>query len=374
MVKVRKYKGKRGGFQVDIRFMWPDGDQFRERKCSPVPSRSGSKRWGEAREAALLSAGKAAFIAKSVEKKEVPTLVQFQNRFIDGYAVANRQKASTVATKKRILRLHLVPLLGDTPLDAIDDEKVQLLKAKLHTHGSKTVNNILNVLSRLLHVAVEWKVIERMPCTIKLLRTVTPVMAFYEFDEYERLVQAARKVSPLVALMVLLAGDAGLRRGEILGLQQDDIDLKRGVVHVQRAIWQGVEDVPKGGRGRIVPLTTALAEALRANRHLRGDRVLYANDGSQVDENTLQEWMETATRRAGLAATRSLHILRHTFCSHLAMRGAPAKAIQELAGHQSLTTTMRYMHLSPAARESAIALLNERGGNGLATAGRATQA
>ena len=52
-----------------------------------------------------------------------------------------------------------------------------------------------------------------------------------------------------------------------------------------------------------------------------------------------------------------LHILRHSFCSHLAMRGAPARAIQELAGHQDLGTTQRYMHLSPAALDAAIRLL-----------------
>ena len=44
-----------------------------------------------------------------------------------------------------------------------------------------------------------------------------------------------------------------------------------------------------------------------------------------------------------------MHRLRHTFCSHLAMRGPPARAIQELAGHQDLITTQRYMHFSPAA-------------------------
>jgi site-specific recombinase XerD len=55
------------------------------------------------------------------------------------------------------------------------------------------------------------------------------------------------------------------------------------------------------------------------------------------------------------------HILRHTFCSHLAMRGAPARAIQELAGHRDLATTQRYMHLSPAAVESAIRLLDAPG-------------
>ena len=55
------------------------------------------------------------------------------------------------------------------------------------------------------------------------------------------------------------------------------------------------------------------------------------------------------------------HMLRHTFCSHLAMRGAPARAIQELAGHRDLTTTQRYMHLSPTALDSAIRLLESPG-------------
>ena len=53
-----------------------------------------------------------------------------------------------------------------------------------------------------------------------------------------------------------------------------------------------------------------------------------------------------------------VHRLRHSFCSHLAMRGAPARAIQELAGHQDPATTQRYMHLSPAAIEGAIRLLD----------------
>ena len=71
--------------------------------------------------------------------------------------------------------------------------------------------------------------------------------------------------------------------------------------------------------------------------------------------------MGQANRRANLnVGDKGLHILRHTFCSHLAMRGAPAKAIQELAGHADLTTTLRYMHLSPAARDSAIRLLDTR--------------
>jgi site-specific recombinase XerD len=110
-------------------------------------------------------------------------------------------------------------------------------------------------------------------------------------------------------------------------------------------------------------MTDALSDALSRHRHLCGERVFYDTAGHPVTEKVLRGWLAAAQRRAGLPdATGALHILRHTFCSHLAMGSAPAKAIQELAGHEDLSTTLRYMHLSPAARESAIAVLNRRGG------------
>ncbi len=116
---------------------------------------------------------------------------------------------------------------------------------------------------------------------------------------------------------------------------------------------------PKGSRSRVVPMTEALKKALTAIRHLRGERVFFQCDGSAVDETTLRSWMERAQRQAGLAVNKGqIHILRHTICSHLAMRGVPAKVIQELAGHADLTTTMRYMHLAKGSKEAAIAVLD----------------
>lgn len=89
--------------------------------------------------------------------------------------------------------------------------------------------------------------------------------------------------------------------------------------------------------------------------------MLYRDDGEPVARATVSRWMKKAQTWAGLPVTGALHILRHAFCSRLAMRGAPAKAIQELAGHESLTTTQRYMHLSPAAKDAAISLLDTAG-------------
>jgi site-specific recombinase XerD len=83
-----------------------------------------------------------------------------------------------------------------------------------------------------------------------------------------------------------------------------------------------------------------------------------------LTQKVVQGIMRRVARRAGVQ--KGVHILRHTFGSHLAMQGAPSRAIQELAGHRDLGTTQRYMHLSPAALEAAIRLLErcESGGRG----------
>jgi integrase len=349
---------------VEIRFRWPeDRSVYRERVRSPVASKTGSQRWGEERERSLLRAGKVV-ATPPPEVKEVPTFRDFTSRYMDNHSRANREKASSIAAKESIFKHHLLPGVGHKRLDAITDEDVQTLKKALAHRQRKTANNVLAVLSNVLRVAVKWKAIAAMPCAIDFYKVSNVVPEFYEFSEYARLTEAAAQIDTATAVAILLGGDAGLRRGEICALRQCDVDFSRRQIRVERSDWKGVEDTPKGRRGRIVPMTDALFAALQTHRDLRGARVLTLDDGADVAGHALRDWIERAQRRAGLPATGNAHILRHTFCSHLAMKGAPAKAIQELAGHASLTTTLRYMHLSPAARTSAIALLNDRGKDG----------
>jgi integrase len=330
-----------------------------------IASKSAAQRWGLDRERHLLQHG------PPQTKKEVPTLEAFAPRFLAGHARANRQKPSGIAAKEMIVRVHLTPALGTKPLNSISNEDVQRLKHRLLNKATKTVNNILTVLNVMLKKAVEWDVIERLPCTIKMLPVSKGSTRFYDFDEFERLVVAARATDPVAHLLVLLSGEAGLRSGEMVGLEWGDIDFAKGQMCVQRSTWKGQVASPKGGRLRYVPLTRRLGAALRQHRHIRGPRVLYQGDGLPLTEGVVQGFIRRAARRADLS-NNGPHMLRHTFCSHLAMRGAPARAIQELAGHADLTTTQRYMHLSPAAVESAIRLLESPGvlvssGNTVAT-------
>ena len=353
-VTIRPYKT--GGWEVDIHVILPNGTRARSRTRKRT-SKSAALRWGLAREREWL-------VGRPKTKKEVPaptrivpTLEGFADRFLDGYARANRQKPSAIASKERILRVHLIPQLGSRRLNTITNEDIQRLKRALSGKAPKTVNNVLSVLNTLLKTAVEWDVVDHMPCTIRLLPVPKSSAVFHDFDDFERLVDAARDSDWRAHLIVLLGGEASLRCGEMKALRWSDIDLTKRQLCVERSDWEGHVTSPKGGRLRYIPLTVRLAAALRMRRHLLGPLVVCTNEGQPLSQRVVQGYVRRAARRAKLCHG-GVHILRHTFCSHLAMRGAPARAIQELAGHQDLSTTQRYMHLSPAAIEGAIRLLD----------------
>lgn len=355
-VTIRPYQGG-PEWEVDIRVKLPDGTLKRERLKAPVLSKSGALRWGQAREREILRQG-----PTRLRKEVVLTLAEFAPRFLSGYAEANRHKPSGIAAKRSIIDIHLVPHLGWKRLDEIGNEDVQQIKSRLKDRAPKTVNNVLSVLNTLFRTAVEWKVILEMPCRIRLLKVPRTEMRFHDFDEFERLVEAAARINANTHLVALLGGEAGLRCGEIMALEWDDVDLKRQPAHVvvRRSEWRGHVTIPKGDRSRRVPLTRRLTRTLKAHAHLRGPRVVCREDGKPLTQKVVQGLVQRAARKAGLTES-GVHLLRHTFCSHLAMRGASAKAIQELAGHKDLTTTQMYMHLSPAALEDAIRLLDGDG-------------
>jgi integrase len=179
-------------------------------------------------------------------------------------------------------------------------------------------------------------VLDCLPCVIRLLPIPKASAGFYDFDEYERLVEAA-KGDRNAYLIILLGGEAGLRCGEMMVLEWSDVDLAKRQLRVQRSDWRGHVTATKGGRVRYVPLTVRLAAALRDHRHLRGARVLMQREGSPLTQKIVQDYVRRACRRAQLDRS-GVHRLPHTFCSHLAMRGAPARAIQKLAGHSDLST------------------------------------
>src|SRR5206468_684243 len=125
--------------------------------------------------------------------------------------------------------------------------------------------------------------------------------------------------------------------------------------------WRGHVGTPKSGRNREIPLSDDALKALKAHRHLRGELVFCAANGRGLLENECKWPVWRTCKRAGLREI-GWHALRHTFASHLVMRGVPLKAVQELLGHRDIRTTMRYAHLAPGARREAVESLSRRAG------------
>ena len=292
---------------MDIRLRLPDGARHRLRCRAPISAKVAAQRWAEARERTWYD--ELTRPQPEATRKEVPTLAEFWPRFMEGHAHANRQKPSGIAAKETIARVHLIPALGGQRLDAISTERVQRVKAVLATRSTKTVNNVLTVLNTLLKKAVEWDVLDRMPCVIRLLRATKPAARSHDFTEYERLVEAATAEDRQALIVVLLGGDAGLRYGEMMALERDDVDFPKQRICVQRSDWKGHVTVPKGGRLRYVPMTVRLRAALRDHRHLRGKRVLCRPDGAPLTQKIVQDYVRRAAQKAGVK--NGVHLLRH---------------------------------------------------------------
>jgi integrase len=289
-----------------------------------------------------------------------PTLDEFVPRFLSEHAKANRHKPRGIDAKETIFRLHLLPRFAGLRLDEFTAAHVQALKSGLDGKSAKTVNNVLTVLNKTLRTAVRWRVLQEMPVTVDFLKHDLDEVGFYDFQQYARLRAEAARLDPRVLVTVLLGGDAGLRRGEMIALSPLDVNLSQNYLTIRHSDVNGALTSTKGGKHRIVPMTKRLRRAIAPLVKKEERRVLVRDDGDPLSIQTIRTWIGWAQRASGLIETGRLHVLRHTFCSHLAMRGATPLAIKELAGHKSLRTTMRYMHLAPNERARAIALLEVR--------------
>lgn len=139
--------------------------------------------------------------------------------------------------------------------------------------------------------------------------------------------------------MLMLAYSAGLRVSEIVALKIHDIDSDRMCINIRRA---------KGKKDRIVPLSTVLLDQLRSyyRAHRPKDWLFEGADGKQYSKRSVQQVFKDAKEAAGVKQPGGIHTLRHSYATHLLEAGTDIRFIKELLGHNSLSTTMRYTHVS----------------------------
>jgi len=160
-------------------------------------------------------------------------------------------------------------------------------------------------------------------------------------EEVGQLIEAARPGRERVLMQTAYA--CGLRISELLSLQVTDIDSARMVVNVRQG---------KGAKDRQVPLSARLLGELRrwwCRHRTRPWLFPGMTEGSRerpMNTTSVQRMMKQVVKRAQLRKPASMHTLRHSYATHMLEAGVDVVTLQKLLGHNSLSSTARYLHLS----------------------------
>ena len=281
-------------------------------------------------------------------RKEVPTFHEwFTGRFWREWVVGRRNKPTEVKSKEIIYECHLKAAFGDLRLDEIGPGEIAAFRASLveKNLSEKRINNILAVLSKPMKYAVDCELIGKAP-KIGLYKVERPEIEPWDFEQYARLLAAAKIEGADWYAAVCLAGEAGLRSGEVKALRwREDVDMIARTITVNQQTCYGETTTPKGRTRRTIPMTSTLYDALKRMATIREGYVVRNLDGTPKRDGDADHAIARICRRAGLPV-RYWHTLRHTFGTHAAMFGVNPWRLQAWLGHKRIDETMLYVHVA----------------------------
>jgi integrase len=276
----------------------------------------------------------------------------------------DRYKPSAIRSYEAALRDHIVPRLGRMRLADVQHRDVQRIADDLLSkrRDPSTIRNALMPLRVIFRRALEDGDLVVNPCAHLRLPAVRGRRErIASPNEAQRLLATlAERDRPVWATALY----AGLRRGELMALRWEDVDLAAGVIRVERSYddKDRVEIEPKSRAGRrTVPIVGALRDVLvdhKARQAYDGGLVFGSSAGTPFVPSNLWRRAQRAWKHAGLDSI-GLHEARHTFASVLIAAGVNAKAITTYMGHASIQTTYDlYGKLMPGAESEAAALVD----------------
>ena len=280
--------------------------------------------------------------------------------------VLAHQKPSSIKTAKSHLKTYIRPWLGETRLEEFIGQAQQLFVTQLARRVSrKTVLNVLGTLGSMLRTAKAWGY-SCQPIHLNELALPTDEVReparFFTADQARRILA----VSPdPYSRMFAIAAMTGLRAGEVLALQRNDLDFERGLIHVRRSAWYGrVQSVKTKTSRAPVAMPAVLAEMLRqhlAKWTVHAQGLLFAtrkgtpHSANKVVQRKLWPVLDVLQiPRAGF------HAFRHCHASLLIDVGANPKVAQQQMRHADARTTLEaYAHVIGNAQREAVDKVGE---------------
>jgi integrase len=285
---------------------------------------------------------------------------------------------------EEIVRLHIIPVLGRHKLQQLSAQHVQSFYAKKLKEGlsALTVISFHNLLHKALATAVKWNLVARNVCKmVEPPRRQRFEVVPLTLEQIQKLLSAVE--GHRLEALFKLALATGMRRGEILGLKWQDIDLERGKLQVRRVLSRIPSKMPGKGYEEAEPKTQksrrAIIVASFALKSLKEHRVRQEEEkkkaGSYWQEHDyvfctslgthlnptrdVLDLLKTFLKKAELPDIR-FHDLRHSAATLLLSLGVHPKVVQEILGHSQISMTMDiYSHVLPSMHQDAMKKLNE---------------
>lgn len=312
------------------------------------------------------------------------TLKEFALRWLG--QVRHTLRKGTARGYASMLDNHILPALGDRQLRRLGRAEVKDFIAALLEQGlaKKTAANIRGVLHEVLEAAHEDmpEILTSNPATFRGRLKLTPTKAerrakikALSAEQLQAFLAAARETVPERYPILRFIAGTGLRAGEALGLQLDDVDAKRRQVLVRRSITEGREEPTKTGHERTIDLGPGLAEDVAAWLAIAKQEKLARPDGSAsprgpwmfsserkpIRLRRLEDDFKLAAKAAGLPPWHTPHHLRHTFASLALQGGESIYYVQRQLGHATITMTIDlYGSWLPSGDQAAAARIEAR--------------
>jgi integrase/recombinase XerD len=276
-----------------------------------------------------------------------PTLTQIKKEILEHVKVNRAEE-----TYKGYLKAykHLEPLMGKVCLQDITQVLIDKYKKKRKKDGvsAKTINNELAILGAIINYAVDNNYCMPLQFKIKKLPYVRKLPNILSREEIKTLLDACELQ---YRAMFLCLYQTGMRFGEVSNLHWEDIDWHVGGIRVQKA---------KHWKTRIIPMTPELREALGAIKKRKGLVFPFKNNKPY---HTVRKALLRAAKKAQIERHLTVHMLRHSFATHLLEAETDLRSIQALLGHSNIQTTQIYTHVAMPKLKKEIAKLSVvRGG------------
>ncbi len=259
---------------------------------------------------------------------------------------AERQR---IFKTKKIWIKQLVEVFGNLDVKDLNTKMIeQWQSTRLKYNKPATVNRVLACLKHMINKATQWEMASEETLkkvrNVKLLEENNERLRFLTVEECQKLIANCRKhLKPIVTVAL----HTGMRKGEILGLKWESIDLNHGFILL---------DTTKNGERKEIPIDGTLRELFSSIPHsVESVYVFTDRDGNPY--KSVKRSFSTALTKAGILDFR-FHDLRHTFASHMVMAGVDLLSVKELLGHKTLKMTLRYAHLAPGHKVKAVNTLD----------------